>query len=211
MTAPEQWLPVCGNEDRYAVSSWGRVKRLARVTTKRDQNGCPRQHRLQERVLSASLRSGYPSVAIWDGQCAVTTSVHRIVARAFLGEPEPGQLVLHGDGDRCNPALENLRYGSALDNAADAAAHGTVARGERSGTAKLSEPQVAILKGLRGLVSAKEIGATYGVSHMTVHGIWLGHDWKHVEALPAPVAQRQFKDAYETAAAHYAAFLGDAK
>lgn len=208
MTAPERWLPVCGSEDRYAVSSWGRVKRLARVTMKRDQFGRLQPHRLQERVLVSSLREGYPAVAIWDGQKAVTTSVHRLVARAFLGEPREGQMVLHGDGDRKNPCLDNLRYGSSFDNAADAAKHGTVARGERAGTAKLTAQKVAILKGLKGSVSAKDIGAALGVSHMTVYGIWHGRDWKHVEGLSQGEALARFKDAYETAAAHYAAYQG---
>jgi hypothetical protein len=51
--------------------------------------------------------------------------VHRLVALAFIGEPEPGQEVCHVDGDQMNPRVENLYWGSRSDNVNDAVGHGT--------------------------------------------------------------------------------------
>jgi len=54
------------------------------------------------------------------------TYVHRLVALAFIGpQPSPAHEVCHGDGDPTNNRVENLRWGTRLDNAADMRRHGT--------------------------------------------------------------------------------------
>lgn len=69
------------------------------------------------RLKPAPNSSGYPSVTLR----GKTHLVHRLVARAFLGEPE-GRIVRHLDGKKDNPRLDNLVYGSHADNARDHAA-----------------------------------------------------------------------------------------
>lgn len=54
------------------------------------------------------------------------TWIHRIVARAFIGEPPEGKpFVLHWDDDPRNNRVENLRYGNTQDNVDDAIRNGT--------------------------------------------------------------------------------------
>jgi hypothetical protein len=53
--------------------------------------------------------------------------VNRLVAFVFLGEPPEGKpMAIHGDGNPSNNRLENIRWGSAADNSADAIRHGTI-------------------------------------------------------------------------------------
>jgi hypothetical protein len=121
----ERWLPVVGWEGRYAISSLGRVRSLPRPVYD------PVQRRLwtaRERILRPGIRNGYPAVSLSPGTRvgARTYPVHRLVALAFLGpDPFEGAQVCHNDGDRTNPRLDNLRWGSQSDNQRDAVRHGT--------------------------------------------------------------------------------------
>ena len=59
-----------------------------------------------------------------DGFCK-RIPVHRLIALAFLGEPEPGMHVCHNDGNPLNNRLGNLRYDTPKANAQDSITHGT--------------------------------------------------------------------------------------
>jgi hypothetical protein len=50
--------------------------------------------------------------------------VHRLVAFAFIGEPEPEQEVCHRDGNPLHNNLSNLRWGTRSDNMQDRVRHG---------------------------------------------------------------------------------------
>jgi hypothetical protein len=50
---------------------------------------------------------------------------HRVVARAFHGEPPHGAEVRHMDGDPANNRASNLRWGTSSENKFDAVRHGT--------------------------------------------------------------------------------------
>jgi hypothetical protein len=68
---------------------------------------------------------GYASVDLWRDSKATRKRVHILVAAAFLGPCPPDLEVRHLDGDRTNPALANLAYGTRGDNGRDKRAHGT--------------------------------------------------------------------------------------
>ncbi|MHB9005282.1 MAG: NUMOD4 motif-containing HNH endonuclease [Coriobacteriia bacterium] len=108
------WAPVPGFETLYEVSTLGEVRRPHRKKT-----GKPGQ------PLSNSVHQGYPRVVLYRDGRRHTRNVHRLVALAFLGAPEPGVEVCHKDGDRMNPRLENLRWGTRSSNVLDAVRHGT--------------------------------------------------------------------------------------
>jgi hypothetical protein len=55
----------------------------------------------------------------------------------------------HGDGDSANNRLGNLRWDTPTNNHADKILHGTTNRGERSGTAKLTDAAVGLAFALR--------------------------------------------------------------
>jgi hypothetical protein len=72
--------------------------------------------------------------------------VHRLVAAAFIGACPEGHVVAHGDGDRANPRVENLRYATAVENEADKIRHGTQTRGELHPNAVVTEAEVAAIR-----------------------------------------------------------------
>ena len=102
----EIWKEVIGYEGLYEISSLGRVKRLSRVRT--DSMG--RKTLLKEIILKnrISKQTGYPSVALSKDGIATTFCVHKLIADAFIPNPDNLPCVNHIDEDRSNSVLSNL-------------------------------------------------------------------------------------------------------
>lgn len=112
---------MLGNKG-YEVSNLGRVRSIDRILVGRD--GVARHYRGRIRKQHIAT-DGYPAVSIGSvGQDFRTVKVHVLVARAFLGPGPTGQEVRHRDGDRRNPRLSNLIYGTKSENAYDRVTHG---------------------------------------------------------------------------------------
>jgi hypothetical protein len=97
------------------------------------------------------------------------------VAETFLGPCPPGHECAHGDGDRTNAHLANLRWATPTENNGDKHAHGTIRRGERNPVAKLTNAEVARIK--RDTRTQCEIAAAYGVSQSSVSRIRNNKTW----------------------------------
>jgi hypothetical protein len=117
----EYWLPAAGHENRYLVSTFGRVR-----------------NRATGRILVSSGR--YPSVTL-GGR---TVAVHRLMGETFLGGPHPGQVVLHDDDCKDHTWITNLRYGTRADNARDASRHGVRRRRCPSGQHRVTPATVYV-------------------------------------------------------------------
>ena len=105
----EEWRPVVGYEGLYEVSSYGRVRGVDRY----DNRNCFRKGK----VLSPFKdRYGYLSVVLsCNGKCK-TTNVHRLVAKAFLPNPDNLPQVNHKDEVKLNNCVDNLEWCSAKYN-----------------------------------------------------------------------------------------------
>src|SRR5690606_32240578 len=86
--------------------------------------------------LITFLRSGYPSITMSDGKKQRSFSVHRLLAQSFLDNPENKPFVCHANGNPLDNRLENLYWGTALENNLDRRKHGTMPLGEKNGNAK---------------------------------------------------------------------------
>jgi hypothetical protein len=118
----ETWRAVVGHESIYEVSDAGRVRSCTRSIVYR--NGRIRHYPGQ--VLQPWLNhDGYPCVSLKSGGKRLTRRVHILVAAAFLGERPRGMETCHGDGDRTNADLSNLRYDTPSGNRLDSVKHGT--------------------------------------------------------------------------------------
>lgn len=119
----EEWKPVVGYEGSYEVSRSGLVRSVPRTVHRR--NGSPMK--LQGRVLRPYTDwKGYELVNLLNMGAGKTTRVHRIVLAAFVGPCPEGHEALHRDGNPSNNRLENLRWGTSLENMADKVKHGTM-------------------------------------------------------------------------------------
>lgn len=102
----ERWCPVPGHE-RYLASTLGRIQG-------------PSGKILKPWIIRKPGKLGYQTVEI-DGK---NVGVHRLVALAFLGPPT-GPEVRHLNGHSLTNTVENLAYGSRMQNALDMVQHGT--------------------------------------------------------------------------------------
>jgi hypothetical protein len=85
--------------------------------------------RYKGRVLKLSLASGYPHVRLGGRGRAY---VHHLVLEAFVGPRPAGDQAAHGDGDRLNNVLGNLRWATPKENNGDKRSHGTAMLGTRN-------------------------------------------------------------------------------
>lgn len=162
MNDEERWAVIDSHPD-YAVSNFGRVKRIAAYPTKR--------HRLPEGGLVLRQKktpSGYLEVTLYFGSTRKIHSVHRLVAMAFLPPPIADQvMVCHRDDNPINNRHDNLFWGSHADNNADKVAKKRHAFGSRVNTAKLTSQDVieirsAVANGAKKRALAKAYGVTPG-------------------------------------------------
>lgn len=112
-------------------------------------------------------------------------TVHRLVALAFLPNPENLSDVAHRDGQPSNNLVSNLRWASHQDNQRDMLRHGTAQCGEKSYTAKLTNAQVEDIREraqVRGAGAA--LAKEYGISKAQVSRIKNGFRWGHLTPSP---------------------------
>lgn len=104
----ELWKDVKGYEGLYQVSSLGRVKAMAKQSV--DTLG--RKYIREERILSPreSAQTGYPQLNLSKNGEVKTFPVHRLVAEAFLPNPNNLPCINHKDESRNNNRVENLEW-----------------------------------------------------------------------------------------------------
>lgn len=111
MTVEEVWKPVDGYEELYEVSNLGRVRSLE------FRNGTGRHRRI--RVLTPTDNGhGYMIVGLCSDNQAKRKNyyVHRLVAKAFVPNPDNLPVIDHVDHDRANNKASNLRWLTQRDN-----------------------------------------------------------------------------------------------
>lgn len=125
----EEWKPVVGYEGLYEVSDWGNVRSLDRTFV--NSIGCKRFYKGQ--MLKKVLNSyGYHIVCLHDAEHKQNEGkVHRLVAEAFIPNPENKKEVGHlktmenGLEDRTANEVWNLAWMTREENST----YGTI--GER--------------------------------------------------------------------------------
>ena len=175
------WVPAFEHEGLYEVSSSGRVRRSS------PSRNAPAGYLLRSRLTW----DGYVEYGLYKRQRYWHVKAHRLVALAFLGSsPFPGAHVAHGDGDKTNNHVSNLRWTTPAGNEADKRRHGTM-RGARPGEdhhgAKLT---VAIVQQMRRQAAAglalHAIAREFGVAKATAYQAIVGQTWTTVTE-PAPL------------------------
>lgn len=111
----EVWKDVVGYEGYYKVSDKGRVRSLARVCTNESDAKSNRNivHRL---IPSFVTDRGYSEVSLSKGGHTRRAFLHRVVATAFIPNPENKCDVNHIDGNKQNNSVANLEWATRREN-----------------------------------------------------------------------------------------------
>lgn len=112
----EIWFPVLGFED-YLISNLGNVKSKARLIISIDG----KTYRRKEKLLKPKKhKDGYLFVQLTKNKKRSNLYIHRLVAQAFISNPENKPMVNHKDGNKRNNCIENLEWVTAKENAVHA-------------------------------------------------------------------------------------------
>ena len=104
----EEWRDIKGYEGIYQVSNLGRVKSLERIV-----NTCNAYKTLYEKQLKIYVsKNGYLHVSLQ----RKNKLVHRLVAEAFIPNPENKPQVNHKNEVKQDNRVENLEWVSAREN-----------------------------------------------------------------------------------------------
>ena len=111
----EVWKDISGYVGLYQVSNFGRVKSLQRVIKVKHPTGCTYTKRWLCRILKpVKDTNGYSVVSLGKHNRKL---IHRLVAEAFIPNPENKPHINHIDGNKTNNFLENLEWATVSENA----------------------------------------------------------------------------------------------
>lgn len=105
---------------------------------------------------------------------------HRLVWMDANGPIPPGMVVMHTCDNRACVNLDHLRLGTMGDNNRDRDAKGRQARGERVHLAKLTAPDIPIIRERALAETHAAIAVTYGVTREAISQIVRRQTWKHI-------------------------------
>ncbi len=97
----EEWRPIAGFEGLYEVSSAGRVRSLTRY---------------KKVIKPIVLKSGYCQYQLWHNNTRRVGLAHRLVAQAFIPNPDNKPVVNHIDENKLNNSVDNLEWVSHVEN-----------------------------------------------------------------------------------------------
>lgn len=160
----EKFLDVVGYEDIFQISNTGKVfsKRTNKI--------------LKHHVA----KSGYCTLATKVNGLNVAFRIHRLVATAFLANPENKPEVNHLDGNKANNIVSNLEWVTSKENIRHAFATGlkTVYSGIGKWNSKLSEEDVRAIR--LSTKSARELSTEYNVHHTQISRVKRRVSYKNV-------------------------------
>ena len=165
----EIWADIAGYDGMYQISTKGRVKSFKRgkaILIKQKLN-----------------EDGYLHVCLSKGCHHKCFSVNRLVAMAFIPNPENKPEVDHIDNNHTNNCVENLRWATRGENAKYAVESGAYRFGDNHPRAKLTTAQAKEIMEIY-IPRSKEYGIKalakkYGVSRATIENVIYGGAWRH--------------------------------
>lgn len=160
----ELWMPTHISED-YLVSSLGRVYSL----------------KSNKHLSIVNISNGYKGVMIASPYKRVWP-VHRLVAFAFIPNPENKPQVNHKNCDKTDNKLDNLEWVTPSENLRHAYKHGLISKkGEKHHFHKLKDDDIREIRMLlNGNLTQLEIGSLFNVGQDVISRIKNKKVWAHV-------------------------------
>lgn len=170
----ERWLPIVGFEGFYEVSDHGRVRSVDRVLMCVNRWGQIAPRKYTGKIIAPGRVRAYLQVHLQRKGNEAVQTVHRAVLTAFQGPCPPGMQGAHIDGNPENNHISNLAWKTPHENYLDKEKHGTVFRGDKNPTAKLSEAQAQEIRELvKTGMPQWRIGEKFGVCQQHISNILL--------------------------------------
>ena len=109
----EKFKPVQGYAGIYEISNMGRVKSLSRIIERKDGNTRVTEDRI---ILPFLTKCGYHQIVLYKDGVRKKHYMHRLVANAFIENPNKLPIINHKDENKLNNRVDNLEWCSAYYN-----------------------------------------------------------------------------------------------
>lgn len=156
----EIWRDIAGYDGFYQVSNFGRVKSFWHKTLRITKG-------------TVDIR-GYLRVGLYRNGKSKYAYVHRLVALAFIDNPENKPQVNHINGDKSDNRVENLEWCTPSENHYHAVAWGLRKSGENNSRAKLTNEQARYVRDNPDGLTQWELADKFGVSKAAISQIERG-------------------------------------
>lgn len=182
----EIWKDIEGYKGAYQISNLGNVKSVEREVTQWNESAKKYVTRIQKALIMKPFEDedGYLRLQLIKDGIRKKHFVHRLVALAFIPNPENKPEVNHKQGDKKDNRVWMLEWSTSSENQRHAIANKLyeTAKGEKSGQAKLTELQVREIHSLysRGNITQEYLAGLYGVASSAISRILTGVRWNHI-------------------------------
>ncbi len=122
----EIWKDIDGYEGYYQVSNLGNVKSVDRYIKSPLNNQESVLRKGKQIKTNINKKNGYIYVCFYKENTQTSKRVHRLVAKAFLPNPDNLPQVNHIDGNKQNNNVNNLEWCSQLENIQHANKNGLI-------------------------------------------------------------------------------------
>lgn len=124
-------------------------------------------------------KDGYHLLKLSNEEGKRTKRIHHLVLETFVKNRPEGMECRHLNGDPSDNRIENLVWGTPVENAADKELHGKDTRGIKNGITKLTESQVIDI--IQSKKKGIELARQYNMSKGQISRIRNGRRWKHIK------------------------------
>lgn len=174
-TEKEVWKDIEGYEGRYQVSNLGRVKSLKRKVP----NGENSFRIIKEKILKTSKKSNEYIKVNLSGK---SYRVHRLVATAFIENPNNYDEINHINGDKRDNRVKNLEWCTREYNMSFNKKLNVMPKGSEHKNSTITEQVAREIKILlnKGHMQ-KDIANKFNTTVNIVSQINRGLTWKHID------------------------------
>lgn len=154
----------------YLISNTGSVKSIDRKYHK-------------GKILKSRLRAnGYYYVSLSLNGIVKDKTIHRLVAQAFIPNPDYKKCVNHKDCNKLNNVVANLEWVTHGENQKHAIENNLTAWGEKQAISKLREGDVRTIRSLYfgGVYNQPTLARAYGVTQPTIWNIVHYKTWRQL-------------------------------
>lgn len=110
----EIWKDILGYEGLYQISNLGRICSVKRIVKGRELS----ERQLSDRIRTPFTSGRYSRIGLFKNKKLCLFTVHRLVAIAFIPNPENKPEVNHKDKNKMNNCVSNLEWVTRQENMA---------------------------------------------------------------------------------------------
>jgi hypothetical protein len=167
----EIWKDIVGYEGSYQISNMGRIKSLERLSPSR----WGKLYLKKAKIMKLCNVDGYLATSLYKNNCPIQMKSHKLVAIAFIPNPEHLPIVNHKKGIKWDNRATELEWVTSSENQFHSFKIGLriPLQGENLYNAKLTNEQVIEikLKYIPNIYGVCKLAREYNVSHVLISRI----------------------------------------